>query len=395
VKTMTVNEAAKLVKAKSAPAISLYLATDVPDKDSTTRLRLNLQRLYKTAEALIVRTYDFKTRERLLQPLKKALSAVGLRRAKGGIGIYHNEHFTGIVKLPTITSDLAVAAESFHIKPVLRCVQSRRNYYLLALKRKHAELLLVTADGTKQVERIGLKLPHDRQLPTERGNKHWLGDGVKIRRQKDLKESMEQLNRQLESNWHRERIPLVLAGSQHQQEAFRAVCTHLNLLERGISGAVDDFDTEALTNLSLNTMESYFDELDNRSVVAFRKAEASGLAITNLAEIARAAARGQIQSLLIAEDRHVWGHLDKETGSIQVIDQPGQTPADDLLDDLAELTLNKGGAVTVLPSVRMPKSQLIAAVLRWNETPVALPAARLMTRESGTLRRRHRDELRA
>ena len=128
-KTMTVNEATKLVKAKPAPSISLYLATDVAAKDSTTKLRLNLNRLYKTAEGLIVGTYDFKTRERLLQPLKKALSMVGLRRAKGGIGIYHNEHFTGIVRLPTITSDLAVAADSFHIKPVLRCVQSRRNYY--------------------------------------------------------------------------------------------------------------------------------------------------------------------------------------------------------------------------------------------------------------------------
>ena len=311
-KTMTVNEATKLVKAKPAPSISLYLATDVADKDSTTKLRLNLNRLYKTAEALIVGTYDFKTRERLLQPLKKALSMVGLRRAKGGIGIYHNEHFTGIVRLPTITSDLAVAADSFHIKPVLRCVQSRRNYYLLALRKKHADLFLVTADGTKQVERITLALPQDRQLPAERNNKHWLVDGVSIRRQKDLKESMEQLNRQLESNWHGERFPLVLAGPHHQQQAFRDACSYMNLLERGISGYVDDLDTDALANLSLNTMEVYFEELDHRSVVAFRRAEASGLATTNLEEIAKAAARGQIQSLLVAEDRQVWGHLDKK-----------------------------------------------------------------------------------
>jgi len=393
-KTMTVNEAAKLVKVKSAPAISLYLATDVADKDSATKLRINLHRLYKTAEALVARSYDLKTRDRLLQPLKKALSMVGLRRAKGGIGIYHNEHFTGIVKLPTVTSDLAVAADSFHVKPVLRCVQSRRNYYLLALRKKHADLFLVTADGTKKIERIALKLPQDRQLSVER-SKHWLVDGIGIRRQKDLKETMEQLNRQLERNWHGERIPLMLAGPHQQQLTFRDVCSYTNLLERGISGYVGDLDTDALTNLSLNTMEYYFEELDNRSVVAFRRAEGSGLATTNLEEIAKAAARGQIQSLLVAEDRQVWGHLDRETGTIEVLDQPGQTTADDLLDDLAELTLNKGGVVTVLPSIRMPKNHLIAAVLRWSDTPVAMPATHGAMRDSWRHQQRHRGELRA
>lgn len=371
-KTMTVNEAAKLVKVKSAPSISLYLATDVADKDSATKLRLNLHRLYKTAEALIVRTYDFKTRERLLQPLKTALSMVGLRRGKGGIGIYHSEEFTGIVRLPTAISDLAVAADSFHIKPVLRCIQSRRNYYLLALRKKHADLFLVTADGTKQVERITLSQPQDRQLPADRSSRYWLVDGIKIRRQKDLRENMEQLNRQLESNWHGERFPLVLAGAHHLQQLFREECSYMNLLERGIAGNVDELDADALTSLSLKTMEYYFEELDNRSVVAFRRAEASGLATTNLEEIAKAAARGQIQSLLVAEDRQVWGHLDRETGSIKVLDQPGHITADDLLDDLAELSLNKGGAVTVLPTIRMPRNLLIAAVLRWNETPVAM-----------------------
>ena len=373
-KTMTVNEAAKLVKAKSAPAISLYLATDVQDKDSTTKLRLKLQRLYRTAEALIVRTYDLKTRERLLRPLEKALAMVKLRRAKGGIGIYHSEDFTGIVRLPTITSDLAVAAESFHIKPVLRCVQLRRNYYLLAFRQGHADLFLVTADATKHVERIVLKFPQDQQSLVEGSNKHWLADGVKLRRQKDIKVIMEKLYRQLGSNWLGERIPLLLAGPHHQQEAFRNSCSYIYRLERGIAGCIDDLDAEALINLSLKNMEHYFDELDNYSAVAFLKAEGSGLAITDLREIARAAARGQIHSLLVAEDRQVWGHLEKETGCIEILRQPGQTAADDLLDDIAELTINKGGAVTVLPSMRMPKNQQIAAVLRWSDAPVAMSA---------------------
>jgi hypothetical protein len=201
--------------------------------------------------------------------------------------------------------------------------------------------------------------------------------------------------RQLGTNWQGERIPLLLAGPHQQQQAVRDACSYQHLLQQGVPGYVDDLDKDDLTAVSLKTMEHYFEELDNRSVVAFRRSEASGLATTNIVEIAMAAARGQIQTLLIAEDRHVWGHLDRETGRVEVLDQPGKTTADDLLDDIAELTLNNGGAVTVLPSIQMPKNQLIAAVLRWSDTPVALPAAHTTMRESwSNHQRNYREALR-
>jgi len=122
-KDLTISDAMKLVRSETAPAISIYLGTNVNDRDSHSKIRTNLQRLYKTAESLVVRTYDARARERLLQPLKKALANLKLSRSKGGVAIYHSETFTGIVRLPTAVADLAVAADSFHLKPVLRCAQ--------------------------------------------------------------------------------------------------------------------------------------------------------------------------------------------------------------------------------------------------------------------------------
>jgi hypothetical protein len=384
-KMMTVKDAANLIKVKSGPAISLYLVTDVSERDGASKLRLNLQRLYKTAEGLIGRTYDGTTRERLLSSLKRALSMVGLKRAKGGVGIYHSEQFTGMVQLPNVTADLAVASDSFHIKPVLRCTQSRRNYYLLALKRKYAELLLVTADGPKLVDRIGINAGNVGSVSAERGNRQWSSDGLKIRRQKDLKHAMELLNRKLEHHWRGERIPLVLAGPPYSQEAFRGACSYMYMIERGVPVNVDELDMDNLVSASLTAMAGYFDFLDDHAVVSFRRAHASGLVSTNLEAIAKAAAMGQIQSLLVAEDRHIWGHLDRDTGHVKVLDSIPQAAADDLLDDIAELTLNKGGSVTVLPYMRMPDNHFIAAVLRWSEAPVPMVVARYVPRHPARL----------
>jgi len=369
-KTMSVNEAAKLVKFKPGPAISLYLTTEVSGKDSTSRLRENLQRLYRTAESLILRTYDAKLRDKLLPPLKKALSLIGVKREKGGIAIYHTEDFTGMVRLPTVISDLAVAADSFHMKPVLRCLQNRRNYYLLALRKRTADLFLVTVDGTRLVERVPIRGNFDRANQTERTPRGIIAT-KRFSKTNDLSESMELVNRHLESYWLNERAPMIIAGTSQLQDAFRQACTYASLIETGIDGNIDDLDSESLTNLSLGLMQNYFSKIDDQTVVAFRKAEAAGFTTIDIHEIARAAARGQIQSVLVAEDRQIWGHLDRETGAIEVLSQRTRATTDDLLDDLAELTLNKGGGVTVLSTFRMPGNHPIAAVLRWNDFPMS------------------------
>lgn len=366
-KEMTVSEAMSLVRRQPEPAISLYLGTNLPERDGATRIKSNLQRLYRTAEALVARTHDARMRERLLQPLKKALSALRLTRSRGGIAIYHSAKFTGIVRLPTRVVDLAVAADSFHLKPLLRCAQLRRSYYLLALHKRHAELLMVTADGTRLVETFSLRSSPPPSEVSADASQRLFKEGYRIRRQKDLQASMADLNRQLQTSLHGERLPLVLAGAHHKIEAFRAICSYGHILERSVAGVIDECDHKALVVLSEQVMEQYFAAIDSMAVVAFRRAKAAGLASTDLRQIAAAVARGQVQSLLVAEDRQVWGHLDRNTGCVQVLEQQTDARSDDLLDDIGELTILKGGHVTVLPSLEMPVNSPIAAVLRWSD----------------------------
>ncbi len=367
-KELTVSDAMDLVRIEAAPAISIYVGTNVNELGDGSKLAANLQRLYRTAEALVSRTHDAKTRERLLQPLKKALSALRLTRSKGGIAIFHSEKVTGILRLPTSTSDLAVAADSFHLKPVLRCMQLRRSHYILAFRKNRADLILVTADGTQSLERIQMSGSHERLAPDHEKSKRFFEGGIKFRRQKDLRESMLALHRLLERHFQNDRLPLLLAGPQRYQEAFRTNGSNVNLVGRGMVGHIEDIDTKALAGMSEGIMQQYFSALDNQVLVAFHKANASGLASTDLKEIADAAARGQVLSLLIAEDRNVWGHLDRKTGHVRVLDQRTDATADDLLDDIAELTLLKGGRVTVLPSAQMPEHKAIGAVLRWRDS---------------------------
>jgi len=88
---------------------------------------------------------------------------------------------------------------------------------------------------------------------------------------------------------------------------------------------------------------------------------------SDLAAIARLAVAGRIRLLLAETGRTVWGTIDRTTGEVEIIREGGSDPnggAIDLLDELAELTIQYGGRALVLSGERMPTDTGLAAVLR-------------------------------
>ncbi|MCX6123849.1 MAG: hypothetical protein NTV34_03760, partial [Proteobacteria bacterium] len=289
--------------------------------------------------------------------------------SKGGLAIYHNEDFTGVVRIATKVSDLVVAAQSFHLKPILRSLPYHQSYYLLALRERCADLFLVKPDGHTKLKRFdvcrsvqGATSDSDKK-PTSRALKH----RTNLDFQKKNAGNMIRLNQELKTYFDNNQFPLMISGPSHLQEGFRNNCAYVHTMEPSLEGDINYLDEKALVGLSGHVFEQYLLEKDSMAVDNFIEAGKLGLASANLADIAVAAARGQVSRLLIAEDTHIWGHLDRTSGAFEVLTDKDDATSDDLLDDLAELTLQKGGGVTVLPISQMPNGAPIAAILRWSD----------------------------
>ena len=68
--------------------------------------------------------------------------------------------------------------------------------------------------------------------------------------------------------------------------------------------------------------------------------------------------------MLIEATRRVGGRIDPAAGQIEFGDL-AHPEVDDLLDDLGELVLKKGGQVVIVPTERMPTRTGIAAIYRF------------------------------
>jgi hypothetical protein len=220
-------------------------------------------------------------------------------------------------------------------------------------------------DQTISIARFEVSQDLERDLPKGEETSHVSRNKMRIRKQKQVRDSISIISREVTKRLTGERVPLILVGPANFQHVFREVHQSRNLLSQGIECKLDDLDINGVVQLTERLVSDYFAESDREAIAAFRRADSVGLGSTDLDKIAAAAVCGQVQSLLIAEDRLLWRRIDRETGHVDLFDRKDDRPSDDLLDDIAEIVMLKGGKVTVLPENKIPGGRPIAAVLRW------------------------------
>ena len=344
-KRLSLKEAMSLVSASPSPAVSIYLATDLQGRDSSQILALNLRRLYEKVEKKIRHHFGLRG-NRVLLDLQRALSNLKVEKARGGLAIFYSEGFSGILKIPTPIQDLAVAADSFHLKPVMKANQLRQCFFLLGFADHTVNLYKVSANHITRLDSTSY---------SPRNRESWL----------------EHLNRKIDMHVSLERLPLLLAGSSFHQEEFRSTCTYPYIVEGAMSGDISRHSEKNLMNISSLFMEGYFTSKQSAAIQAFEHAEKRGETSQELETIAKAAISGNVRHLFIAEDRHIWGRLDRKTGRIKLGNTKESVAHDDILDDLAEETIRNLGQVTVLPSILMPDGQPVGAILKNQPHPKA------------------------
>ncbi len=98
-------------------------------------------------------------------------------------------------------------------------------------------------------------------------------------------------------------------------------------------------------------------------MVEFYHAEDLNMANKNIYQIAKATMEGKVKKLIIADGICIFGKVDRKTGSLQIHPAHLDHEDDDILDDLAQEVLSKGGEVVVAARDEIPKGRPILAIL--------------------------------
>ena len=295
----------------------------------------------------------------------------------GGRGVFR------VYRLQRPVPELAVVADSFHTKPLLRMLQSADRYQVLGLSQQEIKLFEGNRDALDEIEpgpgvprtiteALGEEVTEPHQTVASYGgvggshsSMHHGHGGRAAELDIDAERFFRAVDRGvLEHHSRPSALPLILATLPEHRQLFHQVSHNPLLMDEGIDIHPDALSTDELRRRAWQVVEPRYLERLTALVEEFGRAKAKDLGEEDVVRVAKAVIAGRAATLLIEADRQIPGRIDAETGDIKFEDL-ADPEGDEVLDDLGELTLKMGGQVVVVPTERMPTKTGIAAIYRY------------------------------
>ncbi len=309
---------------------------------------------------------------------KRALSAVATRLDElydddsfwaylaDGLGVLASPKGLRTYRLPFAPETVSQVSDRFHLKPLIPLIAFPNACYVLALSSGAVRLVEVTSGLAKSVKIRGLpKNMSDavkRQLPRDRAPRRRLqgSEGMKVL----MGQYCRILDRALRPLLSGQVVPLILAAVTELAAIYRANNSYPHLSESVIRGNPEQLSNEDLADKARKVVSR-----QNRKNVLERLRQITersrrDLASSDLAQIARAAIRGQISTLLVDPGASLPGTINPKSGKVTLAKRSSANSYD-VLDELAGLTIRTGGELLPVESAQLPGDSPVAAIFRY------------------------------
>jgi hypothetical protein len=371
----------ELFQIDGAPAVSIYMETHRKGAEVAAQ-HLRLRAAIDQAKGTLAGD-GIAGVEEILAPLEGLIGDQDFwRHQADGLALFASRDFGRLYRLPVRLPDMVVVGPTFHTRPLIEYLQAPERFWVLSVTQKDVRMwegtvselspVDLTTVPTSLQEALGTVVVADRlNLRSPRGSGsapvfHGHGAG-----KDDTKQELEKFFRAVDAGVRDlltdELGPVILAAVDYYHPIYQGISKLENLTEEGIVGSIAGWDEARIHAAAWPiARKSVEDKLD----VALELWETSygrGKAESDLATAARLAAAGRIRLLLTEKGRAVWGRIDRSSGDLEVVKEGGGDPdgsAVDLLDELAEMTIQHGGRALELQAEKMPVDTGLAAVLR-------------------------------
>lgn len=380
--TMTNDLSAVIRSPAESPCISLYQPTNRHHPDNRQD-PIRFRNLLKTIEESLRQQYGGRDIRGLLEEFEALAGDESFwNHTLDGLAVLGAPGIFRVYRLQRPVPELAVVAESFHVKPLLRILQSAERYQVLALSRGNVRLFEGSRDALDELDMAppaAEAIEEALQVDLKESNLSvWThGSGSA---NAGLYQSQGSEDRALDAAGERffrvvdrailkhhsrpSGLPLLLASLPQNDSLFRRVSRNPLLMRTGIEIDPNAVDIEALRERAWRVVEPEYLARLATLVEMFGSARSRDLGSADLTHVADSAVAGRVATLLVEAERHIPGRIDAETGHVTLEDS-ASAHVDDVLDDIAELVLRNGGQVVIVPAERMPTDSGLAAIYRF------------------------------
>ena len=357
-----------LLTARDDTCVSIYVAT-TPISTEVEASRIEFKNLASGAnERMRASAADRDTVEAIEEALDELTEDVAFWRLQANtLAVFVTATSMRTFRLPNRLGSAVHLADRFHVKPLLRATTFPHAAFLLAVAQNSVRLVEISPDlpaWTIPVE----DLPDS---AASAAGKASLGDRSPSGRfqggegqKRHLARYARQIDAAIRPVLTGTSLPLILAATEPLDAIFRGVCSYPLLVETGVTG-----NPEGTSDAQLATAaRPILDDLHAAELTAlqarFEERRVSGRAASDIAQIARAATFGAVDTLFVDIERSMPGSIDEESGAVTHDEDTGPSSYG-ILDEVARRVFLNGGRILAVRAEDVPDGAAAAALLRY------------------------------
>jgi hypothetical protein len=357
----------RLLSVRDPSSVSIYLPTSPSSRGDAERIELkNLAR--EASRQLQVAGADRGDVAAIEEELVDLVDDAEFWRYQArSLALFLTPTTSVTFRLANNLAGLVEVSDRFHLKPLLRAFTFPHAAFVLALAQNSVRLLEITPDlEPAEVELSGL--PSDIASAVGKSSIRDRAPSGRLQGSEGQKTRMRQYARQIDQTLrpllNGLDVPLILAAAEPINSIYRAVNSYPHLLASSLPG-----NPEASSDAELaESARRLLDDLNGaelrvaQDTYALRASQRRGS--TDIADVARAATYGLVDTVLVDIDEIVPGRVDEETGAV-TFDETGDAVNYGVVDEIARRVWLNGGRVLAVRRDDIPGQSSVAAILRY------------------------------
>ncbi|HUF01052.1 MAG TPA: hypothetical protein VMN35_01380 [Gaiellaceae bacterium] len=270
-------------------------------------------------------------------------------------------------RLPNALVEFVEVSDRFHLKPLLRSIAFPQVAFVLALAQGSVRLLEVGPELEPSEIRVE-DLPSDVAGAVGKASIADRSPSGRIQGSEGQKVRMRQYARQIDQALRpvlaAHDVPLVLACTEPLESIYRSVSSYPKLAAEGIAGSPETTSNTDLAAKARGVLDALHAAELGRVRDLFAQRSGQGRAATDIADVARAATFGMVDTVLVDIDEVVPGTIDEESGAV-TFEDGDDAVSYGIVDEIARRVWLTGGRVLAVRRADIPGETSVAAILRY------------------------------
>jgi hypothetical protein len=284
-----------------------------------------------------------------------------------GLAVFATATRRAVYRLPLQVEEQVHVSDRAFLKPLVSVLSRSTTCYVLALSENGVRLVEVSSDLPPTTTAVP-GLPEDAASAVgkasirDRSHRGRLvgSEGKRVH----LRAYARQVDAALRPVLSGSDVPLVLAAVEPIRSIFASVSSYPHLADAVIETSPDRLTEQQLAEEARGVLEALFMMRKQQLAEVFDERRSQGRAVTDIADAARAATAGAVETLVVDRSASFLGSV-ADDGTVAFDEDIDDGTAYGVVDEVLRRVLLTGGDVLSVDAALVPGGQPLAAILRW------------------------------